>query len=283
MQINSVNSVDMRKCHGIPSLGNSRMVRAKGQAVVEFLVFSVALIPLFLLVPMIAKYQDIAHSTQMASRYVAFEATTRNDSSGTFKPVNQLADEVRQRFFSNPDAPIKTNDSAGNFKANQNLFWRDPNDKSLIADINSDVTVTFGSSNGSDHSAAFSAAEDGRPFLLNNALSLRSRGIYTANVSVKVANLPAGLKFYEPFDQINLTMTRSTSVVIDGWAGSDPNAVQRKLDNPILSPATSLRPLQPFVDIGIRLTENASPVRAPQLGQLDFWQDVVPADRLRRR
>ena len=56
-----------------------------GQALTEFLVVALALIPLFLLIPMIAKYQDIGHSTQMASRYAAFEATIRNDAHGAFK------------------------------------------------------------------------------------------------------------------------------------------------------------------------------------------------------
>ena len=277
-----IDSIVLRKRHGVSASCKPSMVHAKGQAVVEFVIFAVALIPLFLLVPLIAKYQDIAHSTQMASRYVAFEAATRNDSSGTFKPVNQLADEVRQRFFSNPNASIKTNDSAGNFKANQNLFWRDPNDKSLIADINSDVTVSFGTGNGSEHSAAFSKIDDGATFVLKNELSLPSRGMYTANVSVRIANLPAGLKFYEPFDKINLTMTRSTSVLIDGWAGSRPGAVQAKLDNPLLSPATLLRPLKPIVTPTVFLAENFGRVNAPKLGELEFWQDVVPADRLRR-
>jgi hypothetical protein len=94
-----------------------------GQALTEFLVVALAVIPLFLLIPVIAKYQDINNATQMASRYVAFDAMTRNDTvSSGWKPVDQLAAEVRRRFFSNPDAPIKTDDVAGNFKANQNLL-----------------------------------------------------------------------------------------------------------------------------------------------------------------
>lgn len=43
----------------------------RGQALTEFLVISVAMVPLFLLMPVIAKYQDVSHSTQMASRYSA--------------------------------------------------------------------------------------------------------------------------------------------------------------------------------------------------------------------
>ena len=99
---------------------------AAGQALTEFLVVALALIPLFLLVPMIAKYQDISHFTQLASRYAAFDAMTRNDSVSTWKPEAQLADEVRRRFFSNSDAPIKTGDVVGNFDANRNLFWSNP-------------------------------------------------------------------------------------------------------------------------------------------------------------
>jgi len=67
-----------------------------GQALTEFIVVALALIPLFLLLPVIGKYQDIAHSVQLASRYAAFDAMIRNDVSGTWKPESQLAEEVRR-------------------------------------------------------------------------------------------------------------------------------------------------------------------------------------------
>jgi hypothetical protein len=60
--------------------------RTRGQALTEFLLVSLALIPLFLLLPMIGKYQDINHATQMASRYAAFDAILRNDSQNSWKP-----------------------------------------------------------------------------------------------------------------------------------------------------------------------------------------------------
>jgi hypothetical protein len=87
----------------------------QGQALTEFLVIALALIPLLLLTPLIAKYQDVANAVQMASRYVTFEAMTRNDAQSTWKTPGQLAGEVQRRFFSNPDAPVKTGDVAGNF------------------------------------------------------------------------------------------------------------------------------------------------------------------------
>jgi hypothetical protein len=51
-----------------------------GQALVEFLVASMAIVPLFFLIPVIIKYQGINNSTQLASRYVAFDAMHRNDT-----------------------------------------------------------------------------------------------------------------------------------------------------------------------------------------------------------
>ena len=79
-----------------------------GQALIEFLVVALALLPLFLLIPVIAKYQSIAQATQMASRYAAFDGLVRNEVQNSSKPLDQLQDEVRRRIFSNSDAPIKT-------------------------------------------------------------------------------------------------------------------------------------------------------------------------------
>jgi hypothetical protein len=261
-----------------------------GQALTEFLVAAVAIIPLFLLMPLIAKYQDINHSTLSASRYAAFEAMTRNDSTSYgWKPPSQLADEVRRRFFSNPDAPIKTDDVAGNFKANQNLFWRGPRDEALISDINNDVQVSFGTSGASDHASGFSGAPDGNIFSLKDQLDLKARGIYTAGVSVSLLNMPAGLKFYEPFDQINLRMTRRTSLAIDAWTASGPGQVASKIEGAsLIYPATVLSGITPILGAAVASVElpgvfARKPMPSPRFGELDFFVDVVPADRLRRR
>jgi hypothetical protein len=265
-----------------PARGSSYRARAKsqGQALAEFLAVAAALVPLFLLIPMIAKYQDISHSTQMASRYVAFDAMARNEAMSSPKPEAQLADEVRRRFFSNSDAPIKTNDTAGDFKANQNLFWRDPDDQALIRNFNTDVAVSFGTGNSPIHSGGFSAASDGVPFPISGQFGLAASGIYTANVSVTLANLPSGLKNYEPFDKINLKLTRSTSLVIDPWTAKDPAQVEARISDATIFPAGKLAsaaataaPLVPVIEVGR--------ISAPKLGQLEFWRDVVPDDRLK--
>jgi hypothetical protein len=260
--------------------------RQRGQALTEFLVVAVAVIPLFLLIPVIAKYQDISNATQMASRYLAFDAITRNDSVSTWKPENELGAEVSRRFFSNPDAPIKTDDAPGNFKAHQNLFWRGPRDEPLISDFGTDVRVSFGSNNGTTHADAFSTTSDGEPpkgpFLRHSALDLRARGIYTVNVAVRLANLPSGLKFYEPFDTIDLSIARGTSVMVDAWTAQNPGDIETRIaGNPVIFPAAKLASISPAVDAAVRVIDAPGGIVGPKLGKLDFWRDVVPDDRLR--
>lgn len=256
-----------------------------GQSLTEFLFVAVALVPLFLLVPVIAKYQDIAHATRMASRYAAFDVTTRNDSQGTWKPESQLADEVRRRFFSNSDAPVKTNDVAGDFKANQNLFWRDPKGNPLIKKF-SDVRVTFGKGDGTKHDDGFSGASDGQPFnkvpIANAAaMGLPARGIYTVNVAVTLANLPEGIKSIAPFDKINLLIRRHTSVAIDPWTARSPQEAEARFGtlaphNQMLASSVT----QTLVELAIRVVDRAE-VAPPSFGRLEVWRDIVPEDRLK--
>jgi hypothetical protein len=263
---------------------------ARGQALTEFLVVALALVPLFLLMPLIAKYQDISHQTQIASRYLAFDAAARNEWQNSWKDPAQLAAEVRRRFFSNPDAPIKTNDTAGNFDGHRNLFWRGPANEPLIADFDTDVAISFGGNGGASQAAGFRAAKDGDPFNklggtpaatnIANQLGLKATGIFTGNVSVTLANTPVFLKSYQPFDKINLTISRHTSVVVNGWDADTLQRIVERIDSKLLVPGTLLRSIGPSAALLVAPFE-AGHVQPPQLGQLEFWQDVVPSDRMK--
>lgn len=254
-----------------------------GQALTEFLVVALTMMPLFLLIPMIAKYQDINHSTQMAARYAAFDATIRNDrATGSWKPEAQLADEVRRRFFGNSDAPIKTGDVAGEFNAHRNLFWRGPDARPLLNSF-SDVAVSFGASAGSSHADGFEAASDMDSFgLIASGLGLASKGIYRANISVKLATLPTALAFYRPFDTTELTMRRHTSLLLEPWAAKHAAEVEsRILGSAAIFPAGRLASISSEVDGYVSIIEAPAGLQGPKLGRIDFWRDVVPADRLK--
>jgi hypothetical protein len=256
-----------------------------GQALTEFVVLALALIPLFLIVPLIGKYQDLSHATQMASRYVAFDATVNNDDidGSSFKTADQLAGEVRRRFFSNVDAPIKTNDTAGNFAAHRNPLWSDTQAKPLIADFDNDVCVTFGAPDGTYCSGA-TAGGGGysgngyniTPFLpgVRPLLGLNERGIFTGTVHVKLANIPN----LDPFGDINLVMTRHTRLVPNEWAGSSVANGEDRIKK--LVPLAYLEPIKPLVDGAVSVVEMLQITSGPKIGDMSLQRDLVPTDRL---
>jgi len=272
-----------------PALGAA----VRGQALVEFLGLALILVPFLLLLPMIAKYQDIAHATTMAARYVAFDATVRNDATSGWKPNGELAGEVRRRFFSNASAPIKTNDTPGDFKADQNLFWRDPLDNALIRNFDNDVRISFGDSASQDPGAGFHGARDGRPFQRHDALSLDARGVFRGNVSVSVANLPDSLtgptQSYEGLKSLDLVIRRHVDLVPDGWTAKDPDHTARRIDSLELNAGTMFTRQGPFeyivpiVEAGVILMESPKGCLSrcgPRLGKLDYWKEIVPTDRV---
>lgn len=266
--------------------------RQQGQALVEFIVIALALIPLFLLVPALAKYQDLAHSAALASRYLAFEPTTRNVGAGDWTSPGALAMDVRRRFFSNPLAPIKNDDAAGNFRADRNPFWTDQNGDALIRDFDKDVRISFGPDRDPDQSGGFSAAPDDLPFVFARApLGLKAPGVFTANISLALADLPAldggYTKTYETFSTLGLVVRRHSSLLLDPWTASGPAQVNDRIGDPVLFPGKLLAPVSPVVDVAVDLVESPACMpgvcggRGPKLGKLDFWRDVVPADRLK--
>lgn len=254
--------------------------RQSGQALTEFLLVALALLPLFLLLPMLGKYQDLVHATQMASRYAAFDATSFGNTAGfnPWKPPAQLAAEVRRRFYSNPDAPIKTGDVAGDFDAHRNLFWRDPWGHPLLRNF-SDVGVSFGNGQSTQAGGFTPSGSDGAALFANaGVIGLASPGIYTADVSVTLANLPAGIKSIVPFDTLDLTITRHTSLLFDPWHSPDTERTEARTGK--LAPVgTAMSALEPALKAWIAMIDMGE-VHAPGFSDLSQWRDVVPLDRL---
>jgi hypothetical protein len=271
---------------------NAGAARQRGQALTEFIVIALVLIPLFLLVPAIAKYQDLSHSAEMASRYLAFEQTTRNVGEGKWSTPEQLAMDVRRRFFSNPLSPIKNNDAAGNFRADQNPYWTDQKGDALIRDFDADVRVSFGADQNPSQAGGYSAASDDLPFVFaRKPLGLEAPGVFTANISIALADLPAPegtyTKTYDTFAKLGLVMRRHTSLLLDPWTADGPDQVADRIKDPILFPGALLEPAAPVVELAVDIVESPACMpgvcskRGPKLGKLDFWRDVVPADRVK--
>jgi hypothetical protein len=259
------------------AMGSKRMTwpRQAGQALTEFLVVSLVLIPLFLLIPMIGKYQDIKHATQLASRYAAFDAVLRNDSDNSWKPVPTLEAELRQRFFGMPGAAIAT--GAQDVAAIRE-GWTDPYAHPLIASPAA-IALSFGAGHKATHADAYDHAHssDMGLFPLATLAGLGSKGLYRANVSVSLARLPAGLRSIEPFDQLDLRIERHATVLSDPWTAISPAQTEMRAGR--LAPINALMP-DALIAAAITVIDMAS-VKPPAFGKLDQWRDVVPADRLR--
>ena len=240
----------------------------RGQSTVEFVALSFVLVPLMLIVPLLGKYMDIAQTTAEASRYTAFEGTVRHSSSADgWKSDADLATEVRRRFFSNSDAPIKTSDVAGNFNAHRNTVWFDHRGSPLLPDFAKDVGVT---TRIDSLSQPFGALAD--------SFNLPQQNLYTGQVSVNIADIP-NLK---PFDTIGLSVTRGTTVLVDPWAASGPSQVVSTVKG-----AGLLFPYQPLEVIAAPLAVLMSnPILAilgadttpPDVGRVT--PDRVPTDRV---
>lgn len=240
----------------------------RGQSTVELIVLSFVLVPLLLIVPLVGKYMDIAQTTAEASRYTAFEGTVRHSSSTDgWKSDADLATEVRRRFFSNSDAPVKTNDAAGDFNAHRNTLWFDHRGAPLLPVFASNVGVVTQKESMS------------QPFgALASSFKLPQENLYTGRVNVNIADIPK----LPPFDTIGLTTTRWTTVLVDPWAASGPGEVTAKVKG-----AGMLFPYKPLEVIATPLAILMSnPILAilgadttpPEVGRVD--PDRVPGDRV---
>lgn len=243
-----------------------------GQSTVEFIVVSLVLVPLFLIVPLLGKYLDIAQTTQIASRYVAFEGAVHHSSSTSgWKTDAELATEVRRRFYSRNDLSVKTNDVVSEIDSDRNPLWTDHRGDALVSDFNH-VSVNTTTSSMDTLFKGVAKIDD-----LSSSFDLPDENLYSGTVSVELANV-AGLS---PFDAIDLSVSRKTVVLVDPWAAKGPDDVRSKVKDSgafvfpyqgLQIPATVLNP---FIKLFETAAGGASP---PKIGRVDA--DIVPIDRV---
>jgi hypothetical protein len=227
---------------------------------VEFVVLALVLTPLFIAVPLVGKYVDLMNAAESASRYVAFEAMARNSAS-SWKSDAELATEVRRRFFSNADAPIKTGDVAGDFAAHRNPMWTDHTGRPFLQRFAEDVSVRT----QIDSRNAIAAA------VLADSLDLSERNWYTASVTVRTPAIPE----FVPFDAAGLSITRRTVLLTDAWTARNPGDVRSRIEgSPYTYPPSEARALVDLIGLV------PPTIYDPRLQIGDHDWDVVPCDRL---
>jgi len=249
-------------CNSKPRPAPARRSRAQaGQATVEFVVACLVLVPLFIAVPLLGKLLDMMQASENASRYVAFEGAARNSSS-SWKSDAELSAEVRRRFFSHSDAPIKTGDTAGDFTAHRNPMWTDHAGRPLLASFADDVKVDTQVQGKNAIGAAKPIAD---------SLKLSDQNWYQGQVTIKIANIES----FEPFDAINLSTTRRTVLLADAWTARNPAMVRSRIED-----AALLYPIGQVSGLIDALGQTPTLVFDPALKLGNFDWDLVPCDRL---
>ncbi|MEW6703855.1 MAG: hypothetical protein AB1430_03280 [Pseudomonadota bacterium] len=234
----------------------------RGQATTEFVVLALALVPMLLIVPLLGKYIDLMQTTEVASRYVAFEGAVHHSGSG-WKSDAVLAEEVRRRFFSNSDAGIKTGDVAGNFNAHRNALWRDHAGNPLVNDFGGQVAVSTERRGFNFYGPTRAVWRDG--------FGLPEDNLHVGTVTVSPLNV-VGLA---PFDAINLRIARHTGVLVDSWAARSVADVRSRVErSPAIYPASAIEEMVTRAGELPRLLTD--PLLVPGLRD---WE-VVPSDRL---
>lgn len=104
-------------------------IAQRGQAMTEFLVACLVLIPVFLAMPLLAKYLDIGHSATQGARYLAWERTVWTPDR---KGDARLENELRNRVFTRVGESIRPNDGDA-APGEYNPLWRAPGGKPMLA------------------------------------------------------------------------------------------------------------------------------------------------------
>lgn len=193
--------------------------REDGQAIIEFLVAALAMVPLFILIPLIGKYLDMKHSSIAASRALAFECTVRYEDCADLNRHPSFADEIRMRFFAGNAQSVLSNDRPERDEvAMGNPLWVDRRGRPLLERY-SDVGVRADARTLSTPGALRTASNFFGPGRMGLEME---RGLFDARVQVNVAARDGGADFLSQLDSLALNMQFHTAVLTDAWSARDP-------------------------------------------------------------
>ncbi|MCW0404399.1 TadE family protein [Xanthomonas sacchari] len=256
--------------------------RMRGQGMVELAVCAAVLVPLFLLIPVVAK---LGHSKQMAmqaARNAAWEASVARN----YQPPSRAAlqSKALDRNFADADAPITSRASGvrgGSFSDQMlNTF---SNQKLLEK---RDLSITRTANKGSPGYVDDAANVLPKNYF-DNAFPPNRNGYVTAEVTLNYRDLkttdgrPA--RYLEPLDNLNLVDKRHQTLLTDAWNASGPRSGARSVIATVrpLAPASYFQGLDPLIDT-LKPLKPILPM-VGSLGDLEIGTiepDVVPADKL---
>jgi hypothetical protein len=250
--------------------------RQHGQAMTEFLIASLVLVPLFMGAVYLAKYSDIKHAAIQASRYASMDRAINPQSVKSNETIRQ---EAKVRFFTQQEARNAgvLNESDKSFnpdkEKSQIAYWRDLAGKRLIDNFggvgsnSGSVRVEF---RNSDLGAASKVQE-----YAGKLFGLPSEGMYAADVEVSLLNIG----HFEPLSKIDLKIGATTVFTGNAWNAGGNKDVEDHLtkpsDSPLKPAVAALKLIATPLDWVFGFFENSG---GPKLWCINA--NVVPNSRL---
>lgn len=262
------------------------------------IVASLVLVPLFLAIPMLAKYLDIRSTAAQTARYAAWERTVwyggdAASSMGWFgvsrqwqanaKTDDQIRKEIGVRQLSETsatDAFSNSDRSASGFKNGGKAMWQDRAGGKLLANY-SDIQNTVGSDlapgtlNKVFEPIANFASTLG-PFVLE------MNGKYTAKVTLNVKNIDYSNHFLAQASKSGFSETNV--LLANGWSADGPDDDTKTSTKQQVKGLVPTSILDADVD-GVKIMDYvlaALSIFLPEASKLEPGKidpEVVPADR----
>lgn len=260
----------------------------QGNALTEFVLLAMVMVPAITLIPLLGKVSDINQSTIQASRYAAWERTVHSEGQ---KSNAQLTTEVTHRFYADPDLLLNSERTTVTEAQGHNVYWSShlDDDGNLVSMTDHDALMVMTrnesppSNTGADvMSKAVVAIGDAMDGLIEDAQwELEENGFIVAEVSAPIAS---NHRFTQGEDcaaqeseEVFSCVSRRNAIFIDAWNSGSPEETNQRVRT--LVPAGVFQPLGDALSTagdGSPLFQELKKLEGI-FGYVD--EDVLPLDR----
>ena len=282
----------------------------KGQALTEMAIVAAVVVPLFLLVPVLAKYFHIKQTAGQAARTAAWEATVTADHNFDNLDAAAQRQRVLDRHFGLSVDPIATQASGagdGDDVRSQmmNLLHRHlpvhrpfPVSAGVQHPVvrlqRGDVTLApYGNESGGRVTTIIEGFSRIFELVPGASFPPNSNGLVTSELRVRPRNLVTrdggAATFLDPFHAIDLDMTLQHTLLADAWNATGnglENSPSHGHDRSALEQVQSLSPLSVMEPVADLFEDLGALDMLPVVGTISRFRpgyiqpDIVPHDKL---
>jgi hypothetical protein len=273
--------------------------RARGQALVELLAATAALLPLFFGIVWLGKVIDARQATIAAARALAFECTVRIEACDAPDAHPELAAETRRRFFSDGRFGLRSDDAAAGpvTRVDRQPLWTDRSGAPLLEryeDVrvsvralrfDSPLAFAGGAGERAVPGAVRLLSELGGPGRFGLAID---GGLIEARVDAALSRSRSADGWTARLLSMPLSLQARLAVLTDAWNASGPYGDAPDSVESRVAAGARVPGADPFIEtgwLGVRALLGTAGLlriepRASDLRWREIDVDLVPPDRL---